>query len=85
MAGGLIIIAAQCSSWVWISRSTMGRSRERPYGDLHWPQVVEGNTLNAHTAILRRLAHMIGAHWIVEQPASNLFFTTKDAIIPGLC
>ena len=74
--GGLLFIAAQCSSWVWISRSRTGRTKENPEGDYSKPHVAEGNALNSRTALLCTIASAIGAFWVIEQPASSLFFAT---------
>jgi hypothetical protein len=75
---GLCFNAAQCSSWVWIGRKQIGRSADEPLGDTTVPSVREGNTLNAHTILLARIATVISVHWVVEQPASSLFFHTPN-------
>jgi len=76
--GGLVFIAAQCSSWIWMSRSSTQRSSTNPYGNSTFKCVEEGNTLNCRVALLCLLAFMSGVHYVVEQPASSLFFSTRE-------
>lgn len=47
------------------------------------PSVREANTLNSNCALLCKAAHMLGITWLIEQPATSLFFDTplmKEAI-----
>eukprot|EP00929_Paragymnodinium_shiwhaense_P057215 TRINITY_DN28631_c0_g1_i1.p1 TRINITY_DN28631_c0_g1~~TRINITY_DN28631_c0_g1_i1.p1 ORF type:complete len:312 (+),score=56.79 TRINITY_DN28631_c0_g1_i1:154-1089(+) len=74
--GGLIFCGPQCSSWVWVGRSTTGRSKQDPMGNLSVESVVAGNTLNARLATLLLMAFSQGVTFVVEQPVSSLFFTT---------
>ena len=76
-SGGLMIIAAQCSSWVWLSRSTSGRSTENPHGDVSKQFVRDGNLLNVRCSVVCAIAHMVGVLWVIEQPASSLFFNVE--------
>ena len=74
--GGLAFIAAQCSSWIWLSRSSTKRSSKNPLGDEQCPSTLEGNRLNSRVELLCVLAHLIGVFWVIEQPANSLFFST---------
>lgn len=76
--GGLAFFACQCSSWVWMSRASTGRSPSNPTGNEAAPSVIQGNASNNRCAILCVLCHKIGAFWAVEQPGSSLFFETDD-------
>ena len=76
--GGLIFMAAQCSSWIWMSRSSSKRSPENVLGDVSRPFVQEGNALNNRCALLCLLSRQCGSHWVIEQPSSSLFFQTED-------
>ena len=74
--GGLLFLAAQCSSWVWVARSHTGRSKANPRGHETKPVVAEGNSLNDRAAHLCYIASMLQVVWVIEQPASSLFFDT---------
>ena len=77
---GILIAGPQCSSWVWISRSVTKRSANNVMGDESVGSVVEGNTLNKHMALLVGIASSIGVFWLIEQPASSVFFKTQEWI-----
>ena len=74
---GLLFIAAQCSSWVWIGRASTCRSGANPLGDSSRRLVAEGNELNCRTALLCTICSMNTAVWMIEQPVSSLFFDTR--------
>ncbi len=76
--GGLFWIGTQCSTWVWINRKTSGRSKENPLGNTTHRSVVEGNELNARVALLCAIAYATSVTWVIEQPASSLFYSTRD-------
>ena len=75
--GGLCFMGPQCSSWVWLSRSTTKRSAADPDGDVNLPTVKEGNHLNKVVALLVTIAGLAGVSWVIEQPGSSLFFHTQ--------
>ena len=75
--GGLCFMGPQCSSWIWLSRSTTRRSAADPDGDLSLPTVREGNHLNKVVALLVTIAGLAGISWVIEQPSSSLFFHTQ--------
>ena len=84
--GGLCFIGAQCSSWVWLSRSTTKRSIENPYGNTSFNRVAEGNLLNCRVAVLCMIAITCGVFFVIEQPASSLFFSTAEMLhVLGRC
>ena len=74
--GGLIFIAAQCSSWVWMCSSVSGRTKSNPDGNLERTFVVQGNKMNKRCAVVCVLARLLGVHWAIEQPRSSMFFCT---------
>ncbi|CAK0832315.1 unnamed protein product [Prorocentrum cordatum] len=75
---GLVFIAAQCSSWVWVSRSSTGRSKANVMGNAAAPSVIESNILNCRCAVLCLLCAAIGVYWVIEQPGTSLFFQTAE-------
>ena len=74
--GGLLWLAPQCSTWVWMNRKSSGRSAENPLGFTGRPTVDEGNLLNRRTAFLLIIAGLMGVLWVIEQPVSSVFFET---------
>ena len=74
---GMIMLGPQCSSWVWLSRSASRRSLANPYGDPSVASVAEGNVVNERVAMICAICSMLGIVWLVEQPASSLFFNTE--------
>jgi hypothetical protein len=75
-AGGLMFIAAQCSSWVWLSRATSERTISNPAGNPERAFVKLGNLLNDRCSLVCYIAHQIGVKWVIEQPTSSMFFVT---------
>jgi hypothetical protein len=72
--GGLVWIAPPCSTWVWMSRSSTGRS-DKSHGTLGDPDnlnVQRQNILVARMCYLLALCWARGVHFIIEQPASSV-------------
>jgi hypothetical protein len=60
--GGACLSAPVCSSWVWISQGTMGRSRCEPLGRWVFVQTVaEANVMVSRVLLLQLVAHAKGA------------------------
>ena len=76
--GGLFFNACQCSTWVWIGRAQTKRSKECIMGDSEKQSVQEANVLNKYSAVLAHIAWLLGVTWVIEQPASSLFWETPD-------
>lgn len=74
VVGGLIFMGPQCSSWIWMCRSISKRSASDTTGDTSRQFVVDGNRLNSRCGLVCAIAHMMGVHWVIEQPGSSLFF-----------
>ena len=74
MPGGLLCGGPQCSSWVWISRSSTKRSKDNPAGDVRRDSVREGNKLAVACALLANLCVTQSCHWLYENPVTSLFF-----------
>lgn len=70
--GGLLWSGNPCNTWVWISRSSTGRSRGNPLGRTDQACVSEANTTASRVALLVLLAVCRGACWAIEQPGSSL-------------
>ena len=70
--GALLWAGTPCSTWVWISRSSTGRSRGNPLGRTDQHSVSDANVTVSRVALLVLLAVARGACWAIEQPASSL-------------
>jgi hypothetical protein len=82
IVGGMLWSAPVCSSWVWISRSRTGRSRDSPGGCRRHLSVVEANAMVEYTVHLCVLAFARGCNIYVEQPQSSVmpFYHAMDAL-----
>jgi hypothetical protein len=70
--GALLWGGVPCSTWVYISRGTSGRSAWQPMGNTTMPCVRAANLVTARFAALVLLAVARGAQWLVEQPGSSV-------------
>lgn len=61
-----------CSTWVFMSRSSVGRSKTDWRGNSTLACVREGNRQVARTALLMTLSYAHGQGFILEQPASSM-------------
>lgn len=68
----MLHFAPVCSSWVWINRSSSGRSVADPLGDQSQPYVVQANVMVARVIYLALLGMCLGLHVIIEQPSSSI-------------
>ncbi|CAJ1447512.1 unnamed protein product [Effrenium voratum] len=67
------LTAPICSTWVWISRGSTGRSRDRPLGSPERsPAVATANTLVSRLMIILMICSAKGIFWVLEQPQSSL-------------
>ena len=69
-----VMMGPPCSNWVWISRSNTKRSKVSVQGDETQAVVVKGNMIAATLSQLMKLLHGRGVFYLIEQPASSLFF-----------
>ena len=69
--GGLFFSGLPCSSHVWISRGTSGRSSENPKGN-DSPMTRKGNLLTCRYALMVLVAVARAVWWLCEQPVSSL-------------
>eukprot|EP00959_Pyramimonas_sp_CCMP1952_P120831 2526328-Pyramimonas_sp.AAC.1 len=69
---GLAWFATVCSSWIWLSSNSTGRSRSRPLGSSSSASARQGNIQVARSAILLALCHAKRAWWGLEQPLKSL-------------
>lgn len=72
MPGGLLFSGLPCSSWVWISRGSTGRSQDNPRGTVENNCTKVGNTLAARTALLFLVATVRCVYCATEQPGSSV-------------
>ncbi|CAK9060357.1 Uncharacterized protein SCF082_LOCUS31802 [Durusdinium trenchii] len=70
----VIVIAVVCSSFVSISRGSVGRSYLNPLGFPDCAATKIGNLLASRLALLLYLIASRGGVWVVEQPSSSLLF-----------
>ena len=68
---GLAHMAALCSTWVWVSRASTGRSAVKPEG-FDTKAVKEANCMIERSVLLLLLCKARGCHLILEQPASSV-------------
>ena len=70
-AGGYCHWALPCSSWVWISRGSSGRSVEEPRGN-GLSMAATGNRQAARLSLLTLVLYVRRVFWGLEQPGSSL-------------
>ena len=63
-----------CSTWVFMSRGSTGRSVEVPEGNWRNPYILAQDALVDRLALALHVAHAVGAYWVVEQPMSSLMW-----------
>ncbi|CAL1163573.1 unnamed protein product, partial [Cladocopium goreaui] len=62
------------NTWVWLSRSTTGRSRTRVRGNRHFKKVRRANRLIRRVQYLCEYCFRRGIHYAIEQPNSTLLW-----------
>ncbi|CAL1143856.1 unnamed protein product [Cladocopium goreaui] len=82
-ACGLNFEAPVCSTWIWLNRSTSGRSGDSPMGFQHLQQVADANLMVARTVIYLYIMSLLGCCWCIEQPSSSLL--EKHVAFQWLC
>lgn len=70
--GGISHWATVCSSWVFMSRDSTGRSSERPEGYQSRPCVAIGNCQVSRMCLILAFFAATLRHWILEQPATSI-------------
>ena len=70
--GGFVWAAPECTSWVWVSRRSTGRSQFLPDGDVWKSEIDEANRMVARLTSLLLLAWSRHVHVFVEQPVSSV-------------
>ena len=68
---GFLWLATVCSTWVWISSSSTGRTVDYPLG-VPCESTASANCMVARCGLLVVLAISRGCIWALEQPASSL-------------
>ena len=71
-AGGGMLAAPVCSTWVYMNRGTSKRTAANPHGDAGVSQVQQANCMVARVCLLCYLAAARGIAFILEQPAGSL-------------
>jgi len=70
--GGVSVNAPVCSSWVFMSRHSTGRSSWRPLGNRAFENVSTANAMISRMVLLLMVYSSLGICWILEQPAGSL-------------
>ena len=70
--GGLCFSGLPCSSHVWISRGSTGRSRDCPRGNLQSSTTQAGNEQACRFSLLVLVCVARMVYWVCEQPSSSL-------------
>lgn len=84
--GGLLFSGTPCSTWVFVSRGSTGRSRAQPLGRVGVDCVATANVLTARVALLFAIACCRGAVWVNEQPSSSLMeYHPAMCLLKQLC
>ena len=69
---GCAWLAVVCSSWVWLSRGSTGRSKYNAMGWVDSTSAAEGNKMTARAALIIVLLSCLGLAWVLEQPLLSL-------------
>ena len=72
--GGILWAAPPCSSWVWISRGSTGRTKDNVLGNVEYTSVRMSNRLVSRVAHLVWLAVRRKVFVIIEQPMDSLLW-----------
>ena len=75
--GGCAHVATVCSTWIYLSRCSTGRSLSRPLGNRAKACVNEANTMLARVCLLLIFSGCMEVFWVHEQPATSLVPVTK--------
>eukprot|EP00959_Pyramimonas_sp_CCMP1952_P029723 623763-Pyramimonas_sp.AAC.1 len=70
--GGQCVSAPVCSTWVWLSRGSTGRTKRRPLGNQLLKCVRDGNCMVSRLCLLMFIMYAKGVFFIIEQPANSL-------------
>ena len=76
-AQGLCHYATVCSSWIYLSRASTGRSSAFPEGDSRIRVTRSANCMAARVALLMILTYIFGVKVLHEQPLSSLMSASK--------
>ena len=68
---GLNFHAVVCSTWIFMSMASTGRTHARPRGNLKSPAVVAANLMVSRMCLIIRLGAARFCRWAVEQPATS--------------
>jgi len=76
--GAVCWSAPPCSTWVWLSRHSTGRSPDNIYGNLNSHYVCSQNALVTRLSLLLQLCNLRGVFYIIEQPHSTIMWQHPD-------
>jgi len=73
--GGVLWLAPECKSWIWLSRRTSKRCSENADGDTSVTSVAEANAVARLLADVCRTCYALGVQYVIENPRSSVLFT----------
>jgi hypothetical protein len=76
--GAVCWSAPPCSTWVWLSRHSTGRSPQNIYGNLRSHYIRSQNALVTRLSLLLQLCNLRGVFYIIEQPHSTIMWDHPD-------
>lgn len=77
VCGGVYWAAPPCSTWIWLSRSTTGRSLTRPRGSRIWKKVRRANRLIRRLLYICEYLFQKKVHYVIENPVSSLVWSYR--------
>ena len=69
---GFSSFACVCSSWIFLSRGSTGRSALNPMGNTQLPSVMMANMMVSRTVLLILIGVAKCTGWMIEQPRGSL-------------
>ena len=72
LRGGFSLFAPVCSTWVWVSRHSTGRSYMNPMGNVHQACTADANKMISRVVLMASLLISRGCWVVIEQPVSSL-------------
>ncbi len=72
--GGVLWCAPPCSSWIFMSRGSTGRTPDEPWGNVASKYILAQDALVERLVLALEICTLRGAWWIIEQPANAIMW-----------
>jgi hypothetical protein len=72
---GLFWWGIECKTWVWVCRSSTGRTSQNPMGSKENPSTQEANLVMQRFVFMAQVLYWGRRAYVLEQPLSSLLFT----------